>query len=111
MVERATAEMAGCWLAGSSNRTVDELNFDTIMIAKDRGFTVSNKDNDILDIFEDQPADPFSGTKWADDVDISQGLSEIADDAVEWLNENVSPDGYHFEFDDGLYLYLDDESE
>jgi hypothetical protein len=45
---------------------------------------------------------------WADGDD-GEWLSEGADDACSWMNENVAPEGFVFTFDEGFYLYAEDE--
>ena len=60
-IERASVDSAGCWLAGASNRTADELSFATVKVAMNFGFLPSVWENEILNRFANQPADPEIG--------------------------------------------------
>lgn len=99
---RWTASRAGCIWAGASTRTADELNALTINLACDEGWDShdgARHDAEAL-LAQDSP----TGVLWASDPDVSEWLSEGAQNALEYLNAEVAPEGHRFEFDDGLYL-------
>lgn len=105
----ANPEDAGCWLAGASNRTADELSADIIRVAIDRGMVDDTTAKETLAEFDELPSDPVSGTKWVDDWRFSDRLHFDSNRALDWLNDFVAPSGYSFELDDGLYLFKDEE--
>jgi len=91
-----TPDMSGCWLAGSSNRSADELNHAVILIALEYGMPQSEDDARIMAGLE------WEGS-WLVDGPDAQAIYEIADDALQYL-QSLAPDGYVFYFDDGFYL-------
>lgn len=88
-----TAAMAGCWLAGASSRTADELNVAVIDAALSYGWAPDDKAN-LANL------DPDG---WFDDPDTAQTASDAATEAESYLN-GIAPTGYRFGFDDGFYL-------
>lgn len=90
-----TSEHEGCWFAGASHRTADELSALIILAARDYG---RQTDPELITLAE-------SVRGWCDDEDGSAGnwLHEQADAATEYLN-GLAPDGYVFLLDDGFYL-------
>lgn len=43
--------------------------------------------------------------------DEHEALSDAADSVEQWLNDNVTPEGYHFEWLDGEFYLTEDEDE
>lgn len=83
----------GCWIDGGQ-RTVEELNREIIDMAGWEGWKPKKDDRNYL---------KSGDTEW---------LSEIADKAVEWLDENCTEEGYSFVLDEGcLVLYGPEEEE
>lgn len=91
----------GCWVAGSGRNRAEEINAQTIELAERYGRTI---DSDISDAI----GRLHGGTETDTD---SEWLSEEADNAVEWLNDRVAPEGCYFTFNDGLMLCTDDEGD
>lgn len=78
----------GCYIDESAG-SADECNERTIQFAESYGFTYEN-----IGHLSDPNSDWYSET-----------LSEIADDAVDYLNTLETRDGYYWEFyDNSLYL-------
>lgn len=84
----------GCYI-DESHGSADECNARTIDFAIAHGFSYAGN-------IEDEK----------DSEDFSQILSEIADDAVDYLNECETRDGFYWTFEDNsLYLLNENEIE
>lgn len=46
---------------------------------------------------------------WLENHDESDALTEAAQDATTWLNTHIAPEGHYFTFDEGFYLYAEDD--
>lgn len=90
-----TAADEGCWFAGASSRTADELNACVVLAAMRYGWTPDDA-SELRTLAE-------STDGWADDPDDGQWLSDAGWQAMEYL-DSVAPDGYAFTFDDGFYM-------
>lgn len=88
-----TADMAGCWFAGASNRTADELNVAVIDAALTYGWAPEDR----------VTLETLSPDGWFDDPDLAEMASDAALDAESYL-QAIAPEGYAFGFDDGFYL-------
>jgi hypothetical protein len=91
VIERATPDMAGCWIDGARGwRAVPY----AVRIAHRYGWPLSAHDGSILDRYESgdqQETGPYD----------HESVSEMCNDATEWLSQNVAPLGYRFEWHDG----------
>lgn len=101
--ERVTADRAGCWADGANWGW--RLSRRAVEIAIAAGWPVSEDDRAWLDKFDHADANDC----WDEQAgDASEAVTEMADDAVDWLTDNVAPLGYSFEFFDGdLMLWSD----
>ena len=81
-----------------------ELDLEVIRLAMDYGYTLRPDDAPVVAAFEEAEYD-FDDLQREHD---EQMLAEIADDAVDWLNENLAADGMVFFHDDelGAFLYV-----
>jgi hypothetical protein len=103
MVEKLSPSDAGTILEGSTVRNSDELDLEIIRYAFEKGMPAPDASAFVgeFDLADKSAAESDDATalEWfADDLNI------MADKAVEWLNENVAPSGFAFEFMDGLVL-------
>lgn len=86
-MEKLTSADAGCWIDGHYGIYATER---VLSIAKDLDWPVSG-DIDINDV--DQ-------------------LFDATDEAVDWMNKNVAPEGFSFGWHDGeFFLWSDEEWE
>jgi hypothetical protein len=93
-----TPDLAGTWLAGSSSRTADALNSDTLGLALHYGW--QPEDREYVLKFMD-----IEATEWLEVDSLAvDDLSSLADEAVDYLSE-LAPMGYYFIFDDGLIMH------
>lgn len=105
-IRRWSPERAGCIYAGANTRTADELNALTIKLAVDEGWDDRDARIDADEVLAQYAP---HGVLWSDDPELSEAVAESAERAVGWLTEHVAPEGYVFEFDDGLYLWPEDD--
>ncbi len=98
-IVRWDSSRAGCIFNGSSTRTADELNADVVLLALGEGW-VDDDAKELARKFYDLP----TNVRWFDDQEDSETMSFFSDEAVDWLNEFIAPEGFWFEFDDGFYL-------
>lgn len=97
----------GCWIDGhwghyGSVRLVE--------IAQDYGFEISDLDDVALatyrdwskeDFLDEQTGEYHSSSDWI----LMQG--GLADEAEDWLNDNVARPGFSFGWNDGEFFYMD----
>lgn len=64
-----------------------------------------------LAINEGWPEESYDKTWWdgLTDKGASEEMIEAAEEAEEWLNENIAEDGHHYGWNDGEYFYWTDE--
>lgn len=96
MTTRATADEAGCWLEGSRGWRISG---QVVRKAQEWGMPLSDDDDIVLRAFLDDYAD-----------DPSEAIWEMADEATQWLNDNVAPEGYSFGFYDGEFFLWSESS-
>lgn len=121
--EELASSGPGVLVEGSTLHTVDELNAQTIRLAIEYGWRASD-DSDLREIRRmltcagesvevSRTGRVADLTYWhasATEEGLSEALGWVADDALDYLNDSVCPDGYALTFDDGLVLEeLDDE--
>ncbi|HEX5522805.1 MAG TPA: hypothetical protein VFX53_05125 [Pedococcus sp.] len=104
------AEQAGCWLEGSRGWTASG---ELVNIAARHGMPLSLDDRAVVDAYLAR-ADAITlsdgSTRDASDITglvIDQG--ELADTALDYLNEHVAPEGYAFGWRDGEFFLWTDE--
>jgi hypothetical protein len=106
MVDRLTASDAGTILEGSALRTDAELSVAVMRYAFEKGMPVVDKALPNPSMYEFDTADK-SAVDESDEAAIEwfqEDLNVLADTAREWLNEHVAPNGFEFDWDDGLIL-------
>lgn len=93
---RLTLDECGCYLDGQRGHYIAR---DTIDLASYWGFPLTKDEARFTARYAldgDKPDYPH------------EALSDLCDRAVDWLNENIAPEGASFGFDDGLYLLTAD---
>jgi hypothetical protein len=96
--ERATVADAGCWVDGHWGwRGIARV----VEIARDFGFTLTDDETDDLAAYDADDDAPYTPDTWAT---VHDTVSALADDAEQWLTDNVAPDGYCFGWDDGEFF-------
>ena len=88
-----TPDMAGCWFAGASSRTADELCVAVIHAALEYGWAPDDKAD----------LETLSVDGWFESGEESAFVSDDATRAEDYLN-SIAPKGYSFGFDEGFYL-------
>ncbi len=108
----AEAEKAqGCWLEGSRGWTASG---ELVNIAAHQGMPLSDDDRALVDAYlgrhEGDLTLPSGDVVSADDLDeYVTGQGAIADQAAQWLTDNVAPDGWSFGWYDGEFFLQTDE--
>ena len=91
-------DSCGCWLDGQRGHYIGR---DTIMLAKEFGMRINGITQYLCDTYEDNYfKDSFPHEYFDDEVY----------DAMNWLNDNIAPEGTCFVFDDGFYLLSTDDN-
>lgn len=98
-ITKAAASDAGCWIDGhwgiyGAVRLV--------AIATTHGRPMSDEDTKFVDAWH-------NAISSIDDVDVTDAVREIADEAETWMNENIAPDGYSFGWHDGEFFLQSSE--
>jgi hypothetical protein len=99
----------GCIIDNSHFSAID-CNLDIINYARRQGWDGGSFDIDELNIqsinlsLGTVPPD-FDGDLEDFEYDYHDAIYYAADQAVEWLNENVATDGYYYEIDDNSLYY------
>ena len=100
-ITRWTTDRTGCIFEGASVRTADELNAVVILLALNEGWAPN---------YAPELRDTAEGvTGWMDDDDDAECLADESRQAEEWLNEHVAPEGHSFRFDEGFYLWPEND--
>ena len=89
-----TEEYVGCWLSGSTTYTSAEFSVKIVEIALEHGMEI------LKEVWDADVPKFLDGTA---DIDALEDLASISDAAMDYL-DSLLPEGYYFEFDDGLYL-------
>lgn len=92
-VQRISPDAAGCWI---DDRIGHYISAEVILTAAAYGW----KDEAAINA-----AERYNGND-PDDEDLPQYVYCAAEDAVEWMNENVAPEGYMFGFHDGGFYMM-----
>ena len=94
-VKRVEPGAAGCWINGDIGHY---LSAEIILIAEDYGW----KDSKAIDAaYRYWGNDP-------NDENIAEYVYDAADDAIAWMNENVAPEGYTFDYHEGEFFLMPD---
>jgi hypothetical protein len=101
----------GC-IIDCSHLSSDDLNYRIIQFAASLGW--GGGPTDIVHLMSDYengvPEDnEFWGFMYAQEL--SESLYFAADDGVEWLNDNVAPDGCYWTIDDNSLYLVEDSNE
>ena len=89
-VTKATADNAGCWVDGARGWAAP---IHMVDIAVERGWPITDEDQEILDLVKDRRGDCDRET-W----------QELCDDVESWLNDHVAPEGFSFGWHDGDFV-------
>lgn len=89
--------MVGCWIEGASVNTPIEFSIAIVDLARKHGFEIHEEQWE-----EDRPI----FTTGEPTFEMVEDLGWASDAALEYLNSNL-PDGYFFDFNDGLCLFKD----
>ena len=92
-----TIDDCGCYLDGQRGHYIRR---DTIEFARNFGRPTDDVVNYLCLIYDNHCDNDFFPVEF---------LDAECDDALNWLNENIAPEGTYFAFDDGLYLFAEDE--
>lgn len=95
-----TEEFLGCWLSGSAYYTSAQFSVKIVEIALTHGMEIEKE------VWDADVPKFLDGTA---DFDALEDLAQITDAAMDYL-DSLLPEGYYFEFDDGLYLRKDDDT-
>lgn len=105
----------GC-LIDTSHFSANDCNLEIIHYARRKGWDGGNYDLDTIDsdfihIVRGTVPTEYEYDSEAFDFDYHQTLCYAADDAVEWLTENVADDGYYYTIEDNSLYYWKVEDE
>ncbi len=97
----------GCWIDGhwghyGAARLVE--------IAQDYGFEISDLDEAALEGYRDWDKESFLDEATGEYHNASEWIlmqGGLADEAEEWLNDNVARPGFAFGWSDGEFFYMD----
>jgi len=101
----ASAFDPGCYIDCGHMSSV-ELNYLIIKFASDYGWDGGKTEIDLL--MSDYRNDYFLEENGEE---LSEALYFAADDGVEWLNDNVAPDGCYWTIDDNSLYLVEDSNE
>jgi hypothetical protein len=105
-VPKVTTDQAGCWLDGANWGWTGPAR--VVEIAHFYGMPADDNDDAILAAFKES-ADRVTMTN-GDVLENPTGLvsdqGELADQAEEWLNDNVAPEGYSFGWHNGDFFLM-----
>ncbi len=105
---RETPKASGCWLEGSRGW---HASATLVRIAHDYGMTLTADDVAILDSYESGLVEKvgLSTGETVDPTECVTGQGDLADQAEEWLNDHVAPEGYSFGWNDGEFFLQSSE--
>lgn len=101
-VARLDESAAGCVLDGANHGW--RITASAITYASAQDFPVSGVDAAVIRAF--QSGDPDRDR----DGSCAEYVSTMADEAIEWLNEHVAPEGHAFGWHDGDLMLWSDET-
>lgn len=105
LVKNVTDADLGCWIEGASVRNPVEFSVAIVELARHNGLEMDDEAWDAdIPIFLRQVDEPELT------YDMLEDLGFVTDAALDFLNENL-PDGYYFDFEDGLYLFREQDEE
>lgn len=84
-------QLAGCWIDGQWGHYAP---VRLVTIAKDSGFRVTHEEQRAIDAY-------LNG------ADESEMITYLADQAEAWMNENVAPEGWMFDWIDGEFFFFE----
>lgn len=92
-----TEKNVGVWIEGSSARNPFEFNVALVELARKHHFEINEEqwEKDVPVFIDGEPT-----------FEMVEDLSAIAESSLEYLN-SILPDGYYFDFDDGLCLFAE----
>jgi hypothetical protein len=108
-IPKVTADQAGCWLDGANWGWTGPAR--VIELAQYFGMPSDDTDDAILKAFKES-ADcviMIDGEVIEDPAGLVADQGELADQAREWLNEHVAPEGYSFGWHSGDFFLMCDE--
>lgn len=114
MLTRLTLEEAqaqqGCWIEGSRGWTA---NVYLIKIARDLGMELGTDDAVVLLAYQTRVEKALTTSgEIADVTELVVDPDGMADRALEFLNENIAPEGFAFGWEGGeMFLWPDSEWE
>lgn len=98
MIEVTTKDL-GCWIEGASVRNPIEFSIAIVELAIRHGFEVETSvwtaDREVF--LNGEPT-----------FEMLEDLGIVTDVALDFLNTNL-PEGFYFDFEDGLVLYQDED--
>lgn len=103
--EPITPADAGCWLDGAMGW---HNTYRVIYVAKSYGMEITDEDIKRVKLFED--SDGLVAGTTDERLDYFEDILELSNKATDYL-DSLAPEGYHFVWDDGLYLWADDDSD
>ena len=114
VIEKLSPSDAGTIFDGSAVRNSEELSLAVIRYAFEKGMPAQEINGvdafhgNVFDLADKSAAESDDETayEWFGD-----NLNDLSDVAVEWLSENVAPDGFSFVWDDGLILMSEEEKD
>lgn len=92
-IQRVSPDAAGCWIDGHIGHY---LSAEIILTAAAYGW-------------KDERAINAAMKYWGGldgDENLAEYVYDAADDAIEWLNANVAPEGYAFDYEDGEFYMM-----
>jgi hypothetical protein len=96
MPEKVSSDSAGCWIDGHWGWRADG---QLLAIAQSYGFPLGKLEANLVDAW-------LQGDT---NVDADE-IHWLADEARNWMNENIAPDGYYFDwFDCEFFLWSDND--
>lgn len=90
----------GCWIAGASENNPFEFNVKIVDLAISLGFELDTEawEKDRPEFLNGEPT-----------FDMVEDLGFASEAAVDYL-QSLLPEGFYFEFEDGLYLFFEEEA-
>lgn len=92
VVQRISPDASGCWI---DSHIGHYLSAEIILTAAAYGW----KDEEAINA-----AERYWGRD--EDEDLAETVYDAADEAIEWMNQNVAPEGYRFDYDDGEFFMM-----
>jgi len=106
----ASAFNPGCYIDCGHLSSV-ELNYRIIKFASDYGWNGGSYDLNLIDSDWLTYVNGDIPPEFIHEGDFEEALYFAADDGVEWLNDNVAPDGCYWTIDDNSLYLVEDSNE